>query len=260
MAGRIARLIRKPPLSQQNKGCAYYTTSLAANFGPHYHNQWQSSNMGTFTSLIASRNRFAAPNQISLSYRQFSTALSNEGDETSTHGPSGDLFDAEVGPGMLGKYASIQRTFGPSSNSEAMLVAGGPVLARHASFDPTYSRAKNWIHTHPVGPALISPVLINGIIGALVEAAVPHGVPISSSMTLIRPLIVGCPTEAKITVESIEATPYEVEGDKDENFDVAPNRTDGYKITLATLVSRVRDDAKIAEGKHQIWVADYLSM
>lgn len=126
-----------------------------------------------------------------LQPRQFSTAPCNDYDEESDKEPKGDLFNASVGEDILGKYASIKRVFGPRSNSQAMLTHGGPVLARHSSFDPAYSRAKLWIRHHPVGPALISPVLVNGIIGALVEASLPHSVPISTHMKQLRPLIVG---------------------------------------------------------------------
>ena len=37
-------------------------------------------------------------------------------------------------------------------------------------------------------------------------------------------------------------------------------RTHGYDVTLRTIVSRVRDDCIIAEGIHELWVPDYLSM
>lgn len=173
--------------------------------------------------------------------------------------PKGNLFNSSVGKDMLGKYASIRRVFGPRSNSQAMLTHGGAILARHSSFDPTYSRAKLWIRHHPVGPALISPVLINGIIGALVEASMPHSVPISTYMKQIRPLIVGVEMEAKIKVQSVIPTTscalpsYQVEDSQ------SPSK-DGFEISLLALATRVRDDATIAEGEHKIWVADYMNV
>lgn len=109
-------------------------------------------------------------------------------------GPGGDLFLAEVGPGLMGKSAWIRRTFDPRSNSLSLLTCGGEALAKHASFDPEYNRARDWIRHHPVGPAVLSPVLINGLVGALVEASVPQAIPVSSSMNQIRPLIVGVST------------------------------------------------------------------
>jgi hypothetical protein len=106
-------------------------------------------------------------------------------------GLGGDLFHADVGPELMGKSAWIRRTFDPRSNSLSLLTCGGQQLAKHASFDPEYDRARDWIRHHPVGPAVLSPVLINGLVGALVEASVPQSIPVSSSMNQIRPLIVG---------------------------------------------------------------------
>lgn len=37
-------------------------------------------------------------------------------------------------------------------------------------------------------------------------------------------------------------------------------RTDGFEVCLRTEVSRVRDGAPIAEGRHSIWIPDYLHM
>jgi hypothetical protein len=103
----------------------------------------------------------------------------------------GDLWQVTVGPAWEGKSAWINRTFDPQTNAVALLSCGGPSLARHASFDPEYKRARDWIRRHPVGPAVLSPVLIQGLLGALVEASVPHAVSISVHMTQHRPLIVG---------------------------------------------------------------------
>jgi len=123
--------------------------------------------------------------------RFFSTRPSSVEDNDDSDGPWGDLFEASVGPELLGKTASIRRTFDARSNALGLLTCGGEALAKHASFDPEYERARGWIQHHAVGPAVLSPVLISGLVGALVEAAVPHGVPMASSMRQIRPLIVG---------------------------------------------------------------------
>jgi hypothetical protein len=108
--------------------------------------------------------------------------------------PMGDLFTANKqkigGSNWIGKTASIKRAFMAGSNAQGLLTCGGEQLARHASFDPEYSRAQGWIHNHAVGPAVISPVLISGLVGALVEAAMSHSVPVSCSMRQVRPLIV----------------------------------------------------------------------
>ena len=106
-------------------------------------------------------------------------------------GPWGDLFGAEVGPDLVGKKAWIHRSFGARSNTDAMLTCGGEDLAKHASFDPSYDRARSWIRHHAVGPAVLSPILIHGLVGALVEASVPQSIPMSSNITHACPLIVG---------------------------------------------------------------------
>ena len=107
--------------------------------------------------------------------------------------PRGELLDANQRQGpdsWLGKTASIRRVFEANSNAIGLLTCGGEQLARHASFDPDYDRAQGWIRRHAVGPAVLSPVLISGLVGALVEAAFPQSVPVSSSSHQIRPLIV----------------------------------------------------------------------
>lgn len=119
-----------------------------------------------------------------------SSAVSTDNDYDPM-GPEGDLFSADVGPSLVGKKAQVKRIFGPRANSIGLLTAGGEALAKHASFDPQYHRARDWIRTHAVGPAVLSPVLISGLVGALVEAACPQSIPISCSMQQIRPLIVG---------------------------------------------------------------------
>lgn len=121
----------------------------------------------------------------------FSTTASSVEDYTDALDPWGDLFEASVGPELLGKKAHIRRTFDPQSNALAMLTCGGQALAKHASFDPEYERARGWIQHHAVGPAVLSPVLIGGLVGALIEAAVPQSVPMASTVRQLRPLIVG---------------------------------------------------------------------
>lgn len=107
--------------------------------------------------------------------------------------PMGDLFESKrgkIGENMVGKTAYIRRVFGPGSNARGLLTCGGEELARHASFDPNYNRARGWIQNRAIGPAVLSPVIISGLVGALVEAALPQSVPVSSSMHQVRPLIV----------------------------------------------------------------------
>ena len=177
-----------------------------------------------------------------------STALAFEDDD----GPVGDLFRAhkEIGPSLIGQTASIRRTFGPRSNAQALLTCGGESLAAHASFDPDYLRAQDWIRSHAVGPAVLSPVLISGLIGALVEAAFPFSVPDTQSMKMMRPLIVGVSVNAKIQVENVVQ----------EAGNGSQGRESGYQVDLSTQVSRVRDDMLIAEGAHSIWLPNYQKM
>lgn len=168
-------------------------------------------------------------------------------------GPSGSLFEPScpVGTDLINKSASIRRTFGPRANSEAMLICGGPHLAAHASFDPDYGRAQGWIRQHPVGPAILSPVLVTGLVGALVEATFPESVPMAQSLSQLRPLIVGVEVVANIRVTSVVDS---------RGMEATGERTYGYQVQLETRVARVRDKLVIAEGSHTIWIPDYLRM
>jgi hypothetical protein len=201
---------------------------------------------------------FTSTRSLSASTASTSTATTNDRDE-----PFGDLFDAsDIGPHLIGKTAMIRRSFGPRSNAQAMLTCGGEALAAHASFDPDYLRAQDWIRHHAVGPAVLSPVLVTGLVGALMEATFPHAVPVSQSMKQHRPLIVGQAVHAKIEVVQVvasnnnrdkEDSPEQGEGD-------FYDRRYGHQVNLKTTVSRVRDDAAIAEGEHSVWIPDYKHM
>jgi len=178
------------------------------------------------------------------------------------YGPMGELFDLKVGEGMneslLDKTASIRRVFGPSANANGLLTCGGEELARHASFDPDYSRARGWIQNRAIGPAVVSPVVINGLVGALVEAAFPQSVPVAASMHQARPLIVG--QEVLASVQVIGVKHFARNGTevsmKEKDFG---RRQDGHEIHLSTQVVRTQDDEIIAEGSHSIWIPGYLS-
>lgn len=164
---------------------------------------------------------------------------------------------------LVGKAGSIRRTFGPRSNAEAMLTCGGEALAAHASFDPDYIRAKGWIRQHAVGPAVLSPVLVSGLVGALVEAAFPQSVPDTQAISVLRPLIVGVEVIARIEVTEVVF----VDGgggvgssSNNTNNERNERRQHGYTVRLKTTVSRERDDLALAEGSHSIWIPDYLRM
>ena len=172
--------------------------------------------------------------------------------------PSGTLFakpPPELGTDLVGHTARIQRTFDARSNALALLQAGGPSLAAHASFDPQYKRAQDWIRQHAVGPATLSPILIGGLTGALVEAAFPHGVVVRQTINPVQSLIVGVPVEAQLQVRKVEQTDYPfpvVERTKEQK--------DGFRVELDMKLVRVRDQAVIATGEHVLWVPDYLHM
>jgi hypothetical protein len=198
-------------------------------------------------TLLTRRRLGSSSSAATRHFASASTALAFEDDD----GPVGDLFrgNKEIGSSLIGQTASIRRTFGPRSNAQALLTCGGEALAAHASFDPDYLRAQDWIRSHAVGPAVLSPVLISGMVGALVEAAFPFCVPDTQSMKMLRPLIVGVSVNAKIQVENVIR----------ETGDEA-NREKGYQVVLSTQVARVRDDTLIAEGTSSIWIFDYQKM
>mmetsp|Transcript_4689 Transcript_4689/g.10534 ORF Transcript_4689/g.10534 Transcript_4689/m.10534 type:complete len:273 (+) Transcript_4689:137-955(+) len=201
-------------------------------------------------------------------------ATTNNDDDNHDVGPPwGDLFHAEISPSLVGKMAWIHRTFDPRSNAQAMLTCGGEDLAKHASFDPSYDRARSWITNHAVGPAVLSPVLINGLVGALVEASFPQSIPIGSDMQQIRPLIVGVEVCAKIQVVEISDTVAEdvvkaslrtmttAASSEDAAGDSNPVvQKQGFLVNLETNVTHVRDSSYIAKGSHRIWIPDYLHM
>ena len=114
---------------------------------------------------------------------------------------SGNSHTTDV---LLHKTASVLRTFESSANAQAMLISGGSQLASNASFDPQYSRAKNYIRNHAVGPAVLSPILINGLIGALVESQFPQGFMKKCTLEQKLHLIVGCEVEASLMVVDVK--------------------------------------------------------
>jgi hypothetical protein len=198
----------------------------------------------------------------------------DDGALSSLFQPTGDLFDSSkqlrggsVGPTLVGRKASIRRVFGPSANAQGLLTCGGEELARQASFDPDYETAKGYIRSRAIGPAVLSPILISGLVGALVEAALPQTVVLQSSMSLIRPLIVGVEVCASVQVESVRQTHQGLnhslvqDGEQQQQQRHVLSSTEkGYEIVLSTEVVRVQDDATIAEGKHTVWLPSYLTM
>jgi hypothetical protein len=164
-----------------------------------------------------------------------------------------------------------------------MLTTGGPALAAHASFDPDYLRAQGWISSHAVGASLVSPVVLAGLLGTLVEAAFPQAVPYTQSLQHARPLIVGVKVRAEIEV--VDVTPLsrhpsldgeDDDGDNDDshttgdasnsnsNSNSSKNATyrtrHGYQVDLKTTVVRDRDQVVIAQGTVSLWLPDYLRM
>lgn len=179
-----------------------------------------------------------------------------------TYQPMGDLFQytkeqgsVVIGQDFVGKTASISRVFGPGANAQALLTCGGEELAQNASFDPNYETSKDWIRTRPVGPAVLSSTLISGLIGALIEASFPQTVPVNSSMSFLRPLIVGMEVEASIKVEAVNETKRT---EKTTTGGQNGTAATGYEILLSTQVIRVQDNAVIAEGLSTVWIPGYL--
>ncbi|GAX14508.1 hypothetical protein FisN_11Hh029 [Fistulifera solaris] len=174
-------------------------------------------------------------------------------------GPTGELFSPSywMGDVQVGQRGRIQRVFGPRDTAQVMLLTGGPSLAGNASFDPNYDRAQSWIRQHAVGPAALTPALIPGLVGALVEAAFPRAVVMQQELRHVRPLIVGLAVQAEIEVAEIVPS--------DENSNPLMEGEEGmygpgHMVLLNTQVTRVRDDACVAHGKHTIWIPDYNNM
>jgi hypothetical protein len=168
-------------------------------------------------------------------------------------------------PNLLHKRASTRRTFAPNSNAQAMLVSGGEILARNASWDPQYSHARNYIRNHAVGPAVLSPILIQGLVGALVEATLPQSFFVENRLRQIRPLIVGVEVEATIEVVSVASSGRNANGAGKGDVASAPDATQilramyGYELEIETRVERISDGALIAEGQQIVWVPNYAS-
>lgn len=175
--------------------------------------------------------------------------------------PYGNLFNAPINKTLLQKSASIRRTFTPQCNTQAMLICGGQSLAHNASFDPHYDRAVHYIRNHAVGPAVLSPVLIGGLVGTLVEAALPSSFGRGCSLRQVRPLIVGMEVEATIQVVAVipgkESCTNPNNNNNTSNLKSIIHETKGYELILNTLVKRVSDGEIIAEGDHQVWLPDY---
>lgn len=159
---------------------------------------------------------------------------------------------------LVGRTASINRVFGPGASAQALLTCGGEELAQHASFDPNYKTAKDWIRKRPVGPAVLSSTLISGLVGALIEASFPQTVPVNSSLNFIRPLIVGCEVCARIQIESVNETLRNNKNSNSKTATAISTEQKGYEILLSTQVIRVQDDIVIAEGYHTVWIPCYL--
>ena len=175
--------------------------------------------------------------------------------------PKGELFDESSRiqtktQDLVGCSGRIRRVFGPQSNASVYLTCGGPELASHASFDPNYDQAKQWIRARPIGSSTISPVLIQGLVGTLVDAAFPQTVSMESSLRHVRPLIVGTEVEASVTVVDVKLQhqPASLNNIHQNYF----NEEAGYEIELQTSIRRVQDDALIAEGSHKVWIPNYL--
>lgn len=163
---------------------------------------------------------------------------------------------------LLHEKASIRRTFESSANAQAMLISGGPQLASNASFDPLYSRAKNYIRNHAVGQAVLSPILIHGLIGALVESRFPSGFMEKCTLEQRLPLIVGCEVEASLEVVGVNQvlrTGSDSNHFSNRKIDHSVMiRMEGLEVELITKVVRISDGEDIAVGTQTIWLPEHL--
>lgn len=154
---------------------------------------------------------------------------------------------------FLHKKYTVRRTFTANSNAQVMLTCGGESLAAHASFDPLYSRARTYIRNHPVGPAVLSPILISGLSMTLIEATLPQSIFVKNEMRQHLPLIVGVEVEASIEVVSVKTSPEQIKTGSSE-LEEAIGHTSGHELGVKTQVKRVRDGAIIADGSQTIWL------
>ncbi len=100
----------------------------------------------------------------------------------------------------------------------------------------------------------MSPILISGLVGALIESTLPQSFFVSGTMNQQRPLIVGVEVEASIQVKSV--TSCNADSSSDSN-DIINERYHGYEVLLDTGVHRVSDGAIISNGSQKIWLPDY---
>jgi acyl dehydratase len=255
-------LMKGSMISRQSALSRRFVRSISSAANPENVIPFRSNAQRTFRSEIPIGHPISAfSTSRPLSSSAAPAPSTNDGDE-----PFGDLWDSPKGirPDLIGKTVTIRRTFGPRSNGQAMLTCGGENLAAFASFDPDYSRAQGWIRHHAVGPAVLSPILITGVVGALVEATFPQAVPVSQSMKQHRPLIVGVAVHAKIEVVEVVSSNNDEEGGtsriRERGEEDRYDRRYGHQVDLKTTVARVRDDVVIAEGEHSVWIPDYQNM
>lgn len=275
----VVSLLRPPRLKccpsstvlrlQLSKRCAF-STSTSTSTDSHSGDTTSKLNSRTSSTTRTTTNSPLCSTNSSTTTDYFDTSTTTIGScstATSTHVSSSTSPEILVGDDAysrptistsdvrVGNFASIRRTFGPNDNAQALLLCGGASLARHASFDPTYARAREWIRSHAVGPAVVEHILIQGLVAALVEAALPNRVPLSYQMTHHRPLIVGVEVEAIITVTDVRRD-TSTAVNHDDNDCTSTNTSTGILVTLRAECKRVRDGTCVAEGIHKIWLPD----
>jgi hypothetical protein len=210
------------------------------------------------TSQIPHHQRKCNPTLWNIPYQYGQTHFSTQTIEEETSRPASTSLNS-----VLHKKASTRRTFSPNSNAQAMLLSGGIELAENASFDPIYSRARKYIRNHAVGPAVLSPILIHGLVGALIESTLPQSFFVENRLRQVRPLIVGVEVEAAYEVVSIvasdEVSRSGLGGDGEIDGFNHITRSAGNELVLETSVKRVSDGALIAEGQQVVWLPDYVS-
>ena len=106
-------------------------------------------------------------------------------------------------------------------------------------------------------PAVLSPILIQGLVGTLIESSLPQSFFVENRLKQLRPLIVGVEVEAQFEVISSVSSATDMKGNMDGFNNIT--RSSGKELVLGTSVRRVSDGALIAEGEQVVWLPDYVT-
>ncbi len=208
---------------------------------------WNRDTKASLTTFSPQPHRHTSSSHFSTN-----SCIIEDNEENNETNPVANMITADD---FLHKKYTVRRTFAANSNAQVMLTCGGESLAAHASFDPMYSRARTYIRNHPVGPAVLSPILVSGLSMTLIEATLPQSIFVKNEMKQHLPLIVGVEVEASIEVVSVIESPEQ--SNKMEEVSTM-GHTSGHELEVKTQVKRVRDGAVIADGSQTIWLPHYI--